>query len=155
METVLIKLGVLSKIRPGQTIALRDGKIVILNHDTIEGVIRYMKGENRTSCEYTISSTITTAIEYTTLLIESTYLSARYYDEMDPLYIDTHNKRVNELGRLRVSMENSIVGISQLSSTYKTDENMLEKLNAIKGDIIYQIKLIDSKLAIIKSKHTK
>lgn len=155
MESILIKLGVLSKIRPGQTIALRDEKIIIINHDTLEGVMRYMKGEDRKTSESIISVAVDAAIEYSVLLMESVYLSVRHYDERDSLYLDNFNKRLNELGRIRNSMEASVAGISQLASTYKTDENMQEKLHTIKGNIIYHIGVIDSKIRIIHSKTKK
>lgn len=155
MESILIKLGVLSKIRPGQTIALRDEKIIIINHDTLEGVVRYMKGEDRKTSENIISVAVDAAIEYSLLLMESVYLSTRHYDDRDSLYIDNFNKRLNELGRIRNSMQSSIAGISQLESTYKSDENMQEKLHTIKGNIIYHIGVIDSKIRIINSKSKK
>jgi len=149
---ILTDLGIISKIKTGQTLSKRNGKLGVINHDWAEGVQRYRHGETRDDTQKLVSLVVNDAIEYSNMILESAYIHPPKLDE--PIYRQLYIERFNALVRFKDALECSNHGIEQLASTYKTDGTFQQELKTIRADANQHVRNLDTKIRVLSGEHT-
>ena len=148
---ILTDLGIISKIKMGQTLSKRNGKIGIVNHDWTESAQRFRYNESRSQAQTMISFVINDAIEYSNLILESVYIQPNKLDEA--IYHKLYVERFSTLIRFKESLDKAYLGIEKLASTYKSDGTFQQELATIRANINQHVKTLDTKIKILHEKN--
>lgn len=149
-DELITGLNVIAIIKSGQTLTKRYNKLVVVDHTKLEGIQRFAYGESKYSARDIIKEYSSKSIEFSTLLMESTYLQLQ--DGHDSLRVQKYADRFNSLVLIKNALSGAVEGIKQISNTYKNDETLVQEYKTIITTIEYNVGIIQFKLDCLSKK---
>ncbi len=141
IDNILLDLKIISQLKVGNKLYRNYNNLLgIQEYERFISIKRYLFGDSRYRAIEDIQRVIEFAIEKCQSILDSIYYNKSCKSVIDNPFIkqkyDTeYNIRKNYLISLHTELKNSIIGINNLKETYKTDINIVSKIDLILADI--------------------
>lgn len=149
---IITNLGIVANIKSGSTITTKNNDIIIIRHDTKEGIYRYLFNQSRKDVKNILTNVYIEAKEFSEMLLESKYLVEQLHDQ---LYEDLFKQRLFQLNQIKDSMEKCTPGIDETIKTYHEDTTFCQDLKTLKNNILYHASIINDAINGIIEYHKK
>lgn len=133
VDQILTSLRVISMIKEGQKVCVRNGTLTLENQSTgvLTAVKRWLNNDNRYTTIAYIKNVINNAID-----------------------ISKIHKCENTLYKLNTSLQKSLIGLSSLEVTYEGDASIMATIQVMQDRIQTEISNLTSIIGVsVKSKH--
>lgn len=152
LQTVLINLNILSKIKPYDKIYINKDNVITIEYNSIfQGVYRFFYNNSR---EKNLTNLVIFYQNvYNTIddLLYSKYLDIEHIENYIKNDNDDYNKVINNLNKLEKYLSLSLIGIQNLKKTYQNDIVTDSKLDIIINNSDLYINKINKKISIINN----
>jgi hypothetical protein len=144
MNSTLINLSIISKIKPNDKIYMNNDNFISIEYDSfLQGILRFVFNNSRVKNMNYLNNFYTSVYAYIDELINSKYLTNNINCDHEN---ENYTNAYNNLKEINQYIKASIHGLENLKQTYSPDIVTISKIDIIISKIETYIERIEKKL---------